>query len=393
MISAEVGPPSSIVAAWITQRLGMSPGGGLDRLAEVGSARARRSRPGRPARRRARSPPRRPPPCLSWVLAAFAIASTSSLVTSAWRTSIGSATRAIVSDRAGGEGGRSRLSDDVDETVRARHLDELAAELRARLIEQRRAEAARRRSREPLAACGRCARAGRGGRRAAGGAGQVEARGADPARGGRPRPARGAARRPRGGGGHGQRARSRLRRACAVGSSETEVSYASEQALRDAIERILAPLGRRVDELSPMVDARLEDGSRVNVVVPPLAVDGPSLSIRRFGAARPGPDELVELGTLTAGAARPARGRGGRAAQHPGQRRHGLGQDHPAQRALGLHRPGGARDHDRGRGRAAAAPAARRPPREPAGQRRGTRAGSRSATCCETRCGCAPTGS
>ena len=79
----------------------------------------------------------------------------------------------------------------------------------------------------------------------------------------------------------------------------TEVRFRDEQALRDTIERILAPLGRRVDELSPMVDARLEDGSRVNVIVPPLAVDGASLSIRRFAAARPGPDELVELGTLT----------------------------------------------------------------------------------------------
>jgi pilus assembly protein CpaF len=79
----------------------------------------------------------------------------------------------------------------------------------------------------------------------------------------------------------------------------TEVRFRDEQALRDTIERILTPLGRRVDELSPMVDARLEDGSRVNVIVPPLAVDGASLSIRRFSAARPGPDELVELGTLT----------------------------------------------------------------------------------------------
>jgi pilus assembly protein CpaF len=79
----------------------------------------------------------------------------------------------------------------------------------------------------------------------------------------------------------------------------TDVAYPSEAALRDAIERILAPLGRRVDELSPMVDARLADGSRVNVVIPPLAVDGPSVSIRRFAATRPGPDELVELGTLT----------------------------------------------------------------------------------------------
>jgi pilus assembly protein CpaF len=79
----------------------------------------------------------------------------------------------------------------------------------------------------------------------------------------------------------------------------TEVSFPSEQALRDAIERILTPLGRRVDELSPMVDARLEDGSRVHVVIPPLAVDGPSLSIRRFSAVRPGPRDLVELGTIT----------------------------------------------------------------------------------------------
>ncbi len=81
----------------------------------------------------------------------------------------------------------------------------------------------------------------------------------------------------------------------------TEVRFAGEGELRDAIERILAPLGRRVDELSPMVDARLADGSRVNVVIPPLAIDGPALSIRRFGASRPGPAELVELGTLSPG--------------------------------------------------------------------------------------------
>jgi len=79
---------------------------------------------------------------------------------------------------------------------------------------------------------------------------------------------------------------------------ETEVGFDSEEELRNAIERILAPLGRRIDELSPMVDARLADGSRVNVVIPPLAIDGPTLSIRRFGASRPGPDELEELGTL-----------------------------------------------------------------------------------------------
>jgi pilus assembly protein CpaF len=79
----------------------------------------------------------------------------------------------------------------------------------------------------------------------------------------------------------------------------TDVAFESEEELRNTIERILAPLGRRVDELSPMVDARLRDGSRVNVVIPPLAIDGPALSIRRFGANRPGPDELVAIGTLT----------------------------------------------------------------------------------------------
>ena len=79
----------------------------------------------------------------------------------------------------------------------------------------------------------------------------------------------------------------------------TDVAFESEEELRNAIERILAPLGRRVDELSPMVDARLADGSRVNVVIPPLAIVGPALSIRRFGASRPGPDELVALGTLS----------------------------------------------------------------------------------------------
>jgi len=81
----------------------------------------------------------------------------------------------------------------------------------------------------------------------------------------------------------------------------TDVRFESEEDLRNAIERILAPLGRRVDELSPMVDARLADGSRVNVVIPPLAIDGPALSIRRFGADRPDPDRLVALGTLTPG--------------------------------------------------------------------------------------------
>lgn len=78
-----------------------------------------------------------------------------------------------------------------------------------------------------------------------------------------------------------------------------DVRFRDAQSLDDAIERLLAPLGRRVDELSPMADARLVDGSRVNVTVPPLAIDGACLSIRRFGAERPSLRDLVEKGTLS----------------------------------------------------------------------------------------------
>jgi len=74
--------------------------------------------------------------------------------------------------------------------------------------------------------------------------------------------------------------------------------FPSEEDLRHAIERILAPLGRRVDEASPLVDARLPDGSRVNVVIPPLALDGPALTIRRFRRRGFSPDDLVAAGTL-----------------------------------------------------------------------------------------------
>lgn len=78
----------------------------------------------------------------------------------------------------------------------------------------------------------------------------------------------------------------------------TAVTFADEEQLRDVIERVLGPIGRRVDELSPMADGRLADGSRVNVIIPPLAVDGPTLSIRRFAGIRPDPDELVRRGTF-----------------------------------------------------------------------------------------------
>ncbi len=82
------------------------------------------------------------------------------------------------------------------------------------------------------------------------------------------------------------------------------VRFESEAELMHAIERILAPLGRRVDEASPLCDARLADGSRVNVVIPPLSLSGPCLTIRRFRHEGFSLDDLVRLGTLSDAAAR-----------------------------------------------------------------------------------------
>jgi len=78
----------------------------------------------------------------------------------------------------------------------------------------------------------------------------------------------------------------------------TGVSFAGEAELMHAIERVLAPLGRRVDEASPLCDARLPDGSRVNVVIPPLSLSGPCLTVRRFRHAGFSLRDLVAGGTL-----------------------------------------------------------------------------------------------
>jgi pilus assembly protein CpaF len=78
-----------------------------------------------------------------------------------------------------------------------------------------------------------------------------------------------------------------------------DVRFRDDKHLLHTIQRIVARIGRRVDESSPMVDARLADGSRVNAVIPPLAIDGPSLSIRRFGARPLSAQELVRGGAMS----------------------------------------------------------------------------------------------
>ncbi len=83
----------------------------------------------------------------------------------------------------------------------------------------------------------------------------------------------------------------------------THVIFRDDRHLLQVIERIVSAVGRRVDESSPMVDARLPDGSRINAIIPPLALDGPVLSIRRFAADPLRMADLVEFGTLTSGLA------------------------------------------------------------------------------------------
>jgi pilus assembly protein CpaF len=78
------------------------------------------------------------------------------------------------------------------------------------------------------------------------------------------------------------------------------VSFRDDRHLLQIIDRIVSRVGRRVDESSPMVDARLPDGSRVNAIIPPLALDGPALSIRRFGTGPLAPSKLVELKSISA---------------------------------------------------------------------------------------------
>jgi len=88
----------------------------------------------------------------------------------------------------------------------------------------------------------------------------------------------------------------------------TDARFDDNDHLLKIIDRIVSRVGRRIDESSPMVDARLPDGSRVNAIIPPLALDGPILSIRRFGTRTLHLDDLIEIGSITAGMAEVCKG-------------------------------------------------------------------------------------
>ncbi|HVV99534.1 MAG TPA: CpaF family protein [Planctomycetaceae bacterium] len=79
----------------------------------------------------------------------------------------------------------------------------------------------------------------------------------------------------------------------------SQVVFRNNEHLLQILDRIVSKVGRRIDETSPMVDARLPDGSRLNAVIPPLALDGPSLSIRRFGSKALGLEDLLKFGAFT----------------------------------------------------------------------------------------------
>src|SRR4026207_2459138 len=79
-----------------------------------------------------------------------------------------------------------------------------------------------------------------------------------------------------------------------------DIAFHSDEHVRRIIDRIITPIGRRIDELSPRVDARLPDGSRVNCIIAPLSLVGPVITIRKFSAKPYTVEDLIRFGTATA---------------------------------------------------------------------------------------------
>ena len=154
---------------------------------------------------------------------------------------------------------------------------------------------------------------------------------------------------------------------------QVDTSFRDDRHLLQIIDRIVSRVGRRVDESSPMVDARLPDGSRVNAIIPPLALDGPALSIRR-GAGTTGRVEEHLAGDDGGDA-----GCGARAHQHPGLGRNGRGQDDLPEHSVAVHSQERAHCDDRRRRRIAACDEQHRALRDAAAEHRGQRRGAPAA--------------
>ena len=175
--------------------------------------------------------------------------------------------------------------------------------------------------------------------------------------------------------------------------SETPVRFKDDAHLLHIIEKIVSQVGRRIDEAQPIVDARLQDGSRVNAIIPPLALDGPCLSIRRFGRHVITQDEMLQYKTLTPGMLRFLSACVQCEDDGPDLGRNRLRQDDHAERALALHPRGRAHHHHRGHGRIAAAAAPRGEVRNPAAEPEQGGRHQPAACCCAPRSVCGPTAS
>jgi pilus assembly protein CpaF len=165
--------------------------------------------------------------------------------------------------------------------------------------------------------------------------------------------------------------------------------FADEAHLRRTIDKIVGRVGRRVDESSPMVDARLADGSRVNAVIPPIALDGSMLTIRKFAADPFNHQDLIGFGTMTKATSDflHACVQGRLNVHRSGGT--GAGRRH-AHVLSSFIPPEGADRHHRGRGRAAAAPGARHAAWSPAPTNIEGKGEIRSATWCATPYACGP---
>ena len=150
-----------------------------------------------------------------------------------------------------------------------------------------------------------------------------------------------------------------------------DTHFLNDEHVLRIIDRIITPLGRRIDETSPRVDARLPDGSRVNAIIAPLSLVGPVITIRKFSPAPYTVDDLVRFGTATRRDVRVPAGLRRGQAQRLRVGRHGLRQDDHPQRPLVVHPERRADRHDRGRRRAPAPPGARGHPRGAPAEPRG----------------------
>ncbi len=173
----------------------------------------------------------------------------------------------------------------------------------------------------------------------------------------------------------------------------TPSTFLDDKHVLRIIDRIVSLVGRRIDESSPLVDARLPDGSRVNAIIPPLSLNGPSLTIRKFSRDPFTIDDLVTMGTLSPRAGVLLTAAVQREAERAHLRRYRHRQDDAAERPVGLRARRRADRDDRGRRRAPAAAGARRAARVAPGEHRGQRRDHASATSSATPCACGPTGS